>query len=368
MMACRGDIQRCQSAVLYRIGESHKIETARAIAHGKCPKLFALFSVTAIGLIAQVGARASEHAADWVLEGEAAWQARACQGECVYRDQLWILGGWLKANEAPQRDVWSSADGREWKLVTKSAPWVHSDLPMAIAFKDRMWMMGGWHDGPAPGRSASHQVWSSTDGADWRQVTTAAAWSPRIAAGLVEFRGLMWLLGGIEGYYAGDDTKLKNDVWSSADGKEWKLETAHAGWSPRAYHQAVVLDGKIYVFGGGISKQAKNDVWSSRDGVSWTCEAEAAPWLPRVWFSAAVYRNRLWVLGGSRGQDTLGDVWHSKDGRIWQRLETKTTWQARYEHSAFVFQDKLWIAGGLRRPLSLSNEVWSLNLPENWKP
>ena len=33
------------------------------------------------------------------------------------------------------------------------------------------------------------------------------------------------MLGGTENYYFGDEKSLKNDVWSSADGKEWKQET-----------------------------------------------------------------------------------------------------------------------------------------------
>ncbi|MFM2142261.1 MAG: hypothetical protein RLZZ476_805, partial [Verrucomicrobiota bacterium] len=217
---------------------------------------------------------------------------------------------------------------------------------------------------------ASNQVWSSSDGVKWGQVTASAGWSPRLAAGLVEHRGRMWMLGGTENYYFGDDKSLKNDVWSSADGKTWKQETAKAAWSPRAYHQAVVLNDKIYVMGGGNyvpSYHAKNDVWSSSDGVNWTCETESAPWDPRLWFSAALYRGRIWVLGGwSKEKDNFGDVWHSADGRNWQRLQTKTCWKARHEHSVFVFQDKLWVAGGHARPLS--SEVWSLSLPKDWKP
>jgi hypothetical protein len=73
------------------------------------------------------------------------------------------------------------------------------------------------------------------------------------------------------------------------------------------------------------------------------------------------------VLGGwSKDKDNFGDVWHSSEGRHWQRLETKTCWKARHEHSVFVSQDKLWVAGGHARPLS--NEVWSLHLPPDWKP
>ena len=176
---------------------------------------------------------------------QAGWQPRDSQGEVVYKDRLWIFGGWFNSFEAPPRDVWSSADGKNWKLIQPSAPWRHSDLSMSVAYAGRMWFMGGWYNGRLPGHSASGQVWSSTDGVDWTEVTQDAGWSPRIAAGVVVFKDKMWLLGGTENYYFGDERSLKNDVWYSSDGKEWKLATADAGWSPRAYHQAVVLGDKI---------------------------------------------------------------------------------------------------------------------------
>lgn len=320
--------------------------------------------------VARLGSPGLAAQPDWVLEGNGAWQARDSQGEVVFDDRLWVMGGWFNSLEAPPRDVWSSHDGRNWSRDTKSAPWIHSDLAMTIAFDDKMWLMGGWYNGRLPGHSASNEVWSSRDGISWQRTTGAASWTPRLAAGLAEHRGRMWILGGTENYYFGDERSLKNDVWSSADGKSWKLETSAAAWSPRAYHQAVVLNDKIYVLGGGNYvpvHKAHNDVWSSSDGVSWTRETEAAPWAPRLWFSAVVYRGRMWVLGGwSKDHDNFGDVWHSADGKTWQRLETKTCWKARHEHSAFVFQDKLWVAGGHARPLS--NEVWSLNLSKDWQP
>jgi hypothetical protein len=326
--------------------------------------LFALGNLLGLILVA----KAAEP--DWKLEGTAAWQARDSQAEWVFKDQLWIGGGWFQSYAEPPRDVWATADGKAWSLIEKNSPWLHSDLPMNVTFADKMWIMGGWYKGRLSGHSASNQVWSSSDGVTWNQVSASAGWSPRLAAGLVEHRGRIWILGGTENYYFGNEASLKNDVWSSADGNVWKLETAKAAWSPRAYHQAVVLNDKIYVLGGGNyvpSYHAKNDVWSSSDGVNWTSEAENAPWEPRLWFSAAVYRGHIWVLGGwSKTQDNFGDVWHSADGKNWKRLETKTCWKARHEHSVFVFQDKLWVAGGHARPLS--REVWSLSLPKDWKP
>lgn len=309
-------------------------------------------------------------AADWMLESTAPWQARDSQVEFVLKDHLWIGGGWFQSFEAPPRDVWSSADGKTWKLAVPQAPWKHSDLAMSVTFQNKAWVMGGWFNGRLPGHSASNEVWSSSDGSEWTQVTPAAGWSPRLAAGLVEHRSRLWMLGGTENYYFGGATSTKNDVWSSADGKTWTQATAKAAWSPRAYHQAVALNDKIYVLGGGNyvpTYEARNDVWSSSDGIDWSCETENAPWAPRLWFSAAVYRDRMWVIGGwSKEKDNFGDVWHSADGRKWQRLETKTIWKARHEHSVLVSKDKLWVLGGHARPLS--SEIWSLSLPVDWKP
>ncbi|MHC5544476.1 Kelch repeat-containing protein, partial [Singulisphaera rosea] len=170
-------------------------------------------------------------------------------------------------------------------------------------------------------------------------------------------------------YYFGDASSLKNDVWSSADGKAWKLEAAHAPWSPRAYHAAVVHDDKIWVLGGGnyVPKyQALNDVWSSPDGVNWTRAVENAPWNPRIWFSSVVYRGRIWVLGGwsNNPSKNWGDVWSSKDGVHWDQLKSNVSWKERHEHSTYVFQDKIWVAGGHAQPLS--SEVWSLDVPKDW--
>ena len=64
---------------------------------------------------------------DWVKEtSSAAWKARDSQGELVFNNKLWIFGGWFNSYEAPPRDVWSSEDGKDWKLVTEKAPWIHS--------------------------------------------------------------------------------------------------------------------------------------------------------------------------------------------------------------------------------------------------
>lgn len=333
-------------------------------------------SILGFALLGQMLAAAPHSLAaegpDWVqVTDKAAWKPRDSSGEVVFHDQLWLMGGWFESFQAPPRDVWSSADGKEWKLVQQEAAWKHGDLPMTLVHDDKMWYLGGWYNGRLPGHEASNQVWSSTDGATWEQTCAQAGWTPRISAGAVVFQDKMWILGGTEDYYFGTDANLKDDVWSSTDGKEWQQVTEHAGWSARAYLQAVTLGDKLYVLGGGNyvpAYHSKNDVWCSADGKSWEQLTEHAPWHERIWFSAVVYRDHIWVLGGwsNNPSRNWGDVWFSKDGKDWQQLESKVMWKARHEHSAYVFQDKIWVAGGHATPLS--SEVWSLELPTDWNP
>jgi len=125
----------------------------------------------------------------WVkVTDKAAWKARDSQGEVVFKDKLWLMGGWYDSFSSPPRDVWSSSDGKTWELVQPTAPWKHSDLPMTTVFDGKMWLMGGWYNGRLPGHSASSEVWSSADGVNWEQATKKAGWSSRLAAGAVVFK------------------------------------------------------------------------------------------------------------------------------------------------------------------------------------
>jgi len=307
---------------------------------------------------------------DWVqVTSKAAWQPRDSSGELVFQDRLWIFGGWFDSYSPPPRDVWSSADGKLWEQISPEAPWKYSDLPMTAVFRDQMWFLGGWTNGRLPGHGATAEIWSSTNGRQWNLATNMPGWSPRLAAGVTIHNDRLWIIGGTENYYFGDASSLKNDVWSSADGKMWEQATEHAPWAPRAYHQVVTHAGKLWVFGGGNyvpEYQATNDVWCSTDGKTWEQVTDHAPWSPRLWFSAVTYRDHMWVVGGwsNHPAKNWDDVWYSRDGKDWHELKSNVKWKERHEHSTFVFQDKLWVAGGHAQPLN--SEVWVLDLPPDF--
>ncbi len=314
--------------------------------------------------------RAQSAGPSWTkVTGAAAWAPRDSSGEVVYNGKMWLMGGWFTSDDVPPRDVWSSSNGTDWTRVTAQAGWKHSDLPTSLVFNNKMWMMAGWYGGRKPFASSSNEVWCSTNGADWQQITAKAPWCPRVGAAGLVFAGKMWVLGGLKDYYNGTDKDLLNDVWFSADGKNWTQATAQAPWAPRAYHGAIVLNNRMWVMGGGNYRPGwlgYNDVWSSSDGKNWTKATDHAPWSPRIWFSMVDYRGRMWVLGGwsDKPSKNWNDVWYSTNGNDWKELKTPEVWSPRHEHSAWVFQDKLWIAAG--NPWPLVNDVWRIDIPQAW--
>ncbi len=298
----------------------------------------------------------------------AAWEPRDSCAELVYRDCFWIMGGWFTPKTPNPRDVWKSPDGRHWEKVLQEAPWEKSDLPGSVVFRDRMWHMGGRS---LPGTECSNEVWSTQDGIAWECATRQAGWCPRLGPGTAVFKDRMWIFGGTSDFYHANDQTLFNDIWSSADGRTWRLESAAAPWAPRACHQVVEMQGRLWLTAGGAwikGSPVYGDVWCSEDGVHWECVLEQAPWAARVWHGSVAYRGCLWVVAGdARVNDApclLNDVWFSQDGVDWRRLESEVVFSRRHEVSMVVFQDRMWLAGGHAMPLT--HDVWALTLPHDF--
>jgi len=105
-------------------------------------------------------------------------------------------------------------------------------------------------------------VWRSADGVNWEMMTGEAEWATlpqkcpvgpgasqgRAGLSAVSFKGKLWVMGGSQGDDnsiggGADCRELFNDVWYSKDGSEWRLATANAPWEARAGGVALVKGG-----------------------------------------------------------------------------------------------------------------------------
>lgn len=296
---------------------------------------------------------------------EAGFPARDGAGALVYQDRMWLLGGWNPRDKVHfpkicSSDVWSSVDGRVWRMERPQAPWEGRHTAGYVVHRDRMWVVGG----DANQGHYQNDVWSSQDGRHWDLVCDDVPWGNRVLHHTVAHAGKIWVIGGQTlPQFAGGPERFYNDVWNSVDGINWIRVIEHAPWSPRGMiGGSAVFQGQIWILGGGTydtplnpTRKFSNDVWSSADGVHWECHTEHAPWEARQYHEVAVFHERLWIVAGYHQDGNRNDVHCSPDGISWHEVPG-TPWAPRHASSVFVYQDALWVVAGN----NMFPDVWKL--------
>jgi hypothetical protein len=256
------------------------------------------------------------------------WPARAYHEVVVLNEMMYLIGGqnfplidnpacdfdpYCFPTKVPAskffNDVWSSADGVNWTLLTDEAFPTGRAGHSAIVFKDKIFVMGGSYNDdsiidPEARRVLLNDVWSSPDGIEWTQVTAEAPWLARAGAALVVKNGYLWLIGGEQAFFGFG--AYFNDVWRTKDGETWEPVTYSADWPARPGHTCDVLKNTIVCFGGfGFNEAAffppcppfdpinnppipgsdcdpnkpsnPMDIWISKNGADWE-QVSDSPW------------------------------------------------------------------------------------------
>lgn len=143
---------------------------------------------------------------------KAPWAPRAFHGAVVHDDKIWIMGG---GNYRPEfsgyNDVWNSPDGVHWTCVTDHAPWPDRIWFSNTVYRDRIWVAGGWSDKPSVNWN---DVWYTSDGKTWKELKTETVWSKRHEQSFYVFGDKLWIAGG-------NEWPLMNDVWSIDVPESW---------------------------------------------------------------------------------------------------------------------------------------------------
>ena len=269
----------------------------------------------------------------------------------VFNNKMWLIGG-RKIGGEIIAEVWSSPDGADWTLVTGNAAFGPRFRHQAVAFGNKIWVIGGTPNNGSD-ETALNDVWSSTNGADWTLVTGNAAFAARYSFGACSYGGKMWVMGGCEsdvGY-----TSLYNDVWSSTDGVTWTQVTSAAAFPERCVFKPVIHNNKMYVIGGGRDSYetylgmyytwGDNDVWSSSNGADWEQLTGNAGFSPRTALTAFSADGRLFAGFGYTSNE-MDDIWYSDNGKLWSLISRDITGTPRFRARALVFNGRAWIIGG----------------------
>jgi hypothetical protein len=95
----------------------------------------------------------------------------------VFRQEIWVLGGYNQQNASSYQDVWClekvsvSPEKYNWELVSQKCAWSPRLNPAVVTFQktqtdSELWIYGG---SAKPQSGGLYDLWSTTDGTTWKQ-------------------------------------------------------------------------------------------------------------------------------------------------------------------------------------------------------
>jgi hypothetical protein len=272
-----------------------------------------------------------------------------------------VIGG-----EAPVQyaDINYSSNGFVWSQNASAAPFGHRQGHQVVVFNNQMFLIGGLENDLST-VALMNDVWSTTDGANWTQVTAAAPWTARDNHTCVAANNGIYLYGGDLG-----GGNYADDVWFTTDGSTWTQLTTAATGTPRVLQSMMFFQNKLYIIGGNDGSAGRDEVFSSPDGQTWTSTAPIFG-VGRYGMASTVYNNKMWLLSGSTtGGGIDANVYSSSDGITWTLVTAAPGFGARGGAAAVTFQTPtavsqyhyatMWLLGGNNG--GELREVWYGNL------
>jgi len=399
----------------------------------------------------------SDDGVNWVKAAAAApFEPRKSHCVKVFRDRLWLIGGGNSYGNFS--DIWSSADGIEWKLEVENAAFGGRIEHKCEVFNDKLYISCGYN------AKYLNDVWSSADGVSWERAVDYGPFFPRGRHGFIVWRDHLWIIGGNNASTPLNNDSF-NDMWRSSDGINW-TQITNSGLTSRNSFSCLVYFDDLLIFGGVTegNKNQRNDLWTggafkpeqvtlcslslypqsiaavpssavdlskvkavaeysdgstkeaavlwraeygrisgniytvpeipgafevkasytemSRSveniitvnsaktieipGSYWTAVSAAAGFGPRAGHSTTAFNGALWTIGGISNENFKNDIWRSADGEDWSEVTTGPLFSTRSLHSAIVFQNKLWVIGGYDQS-GVKNDVWCSDDGSVWK-
>lgn len=291
------------------------------------------------------------------FKNEDSWGWRDGAGLLVKNGALFLLGGY-RAGEGSQREVWKSANARDWEMLIEEAPWDGRHGAGWVVHQDRLFVIGG---------DLNDDVWSSADGVTWRLEALQAPFGKRYTPNAVSdgkqillYAGQYWQPYDWCAFAPECKAVGFSDVWSSANGTSWSVLNAAAPWPGRGLiHGAVRFKERFYLIGGGLKMglvgatvaetvAEYQDIWSSADGISWRQEATELGFQPRTHFSVTATPKGCFVSDGSVGLqgNFSNEVFFASDCVRFAAIPDPSPMQKRHASSLAYFNGSLVILGG----------------------
>lgn len=284
------------------------------------------------------------------LINPAAFSARYYHRMCVGNGYMYLTGGY--ASGVASSEVWRSADGETWTLLTAAPGWGARGCHGCLFLNGRIYVFGGSNEGG----TYYSDCWSSADGISWIQETAAGGWGSRHQMGYCVHDNKLYISGGYNPAGGGVGT-FYSDVWSSTNGSVWSLVSSDFGANIRQ-HSMISFLGDLWIYGGNDSNVGPhNEIrQSTNDGVNWSLAGSMG--FLRYDMTAIVNdtATQLALIGGRTNIGAYVDVHVTNDGTTVTGI-TQITPYENTQSQAVLFNNTLFTVGG-RYGSTDRNDVW----------
>ncbi|MBD3359795.1 MAG: hypothetical protein GF365_03775, partial [Candidatus Buchananbacteria bacterium] len=169
-------------------------------------------------------------------------------------------------NDGAACDANADCDSNVCQILTAdwSGRYVHATTAYNDGSGEKLWVMGGWGvTGGSPAVDRLNDVWYTADGISWTQATASAPWTPRYTHEVLTYNDKMFLFGGNQPSNF-LPALWTDDVWSSTDGANWTEVTDDAEFAGRDFFDSAIFQNRMVFMGGDSNGGQNNDVWASR--------------------------------------------------------------------------------------------------------
>lgn len=226
----------------------------------------------------------------WEKLPDAPWHGRHVFGVAKPDSFTYVVGG---DNLHNTFDVWRTKDGEAWTLLSTNNLGNRIYYGCA-AHNGYIYIIGGlWYS----------DVWRSRDGVAWERVADNIGFlkGENFAGSLASFNGKLYMVCG--GGTGGGTGTPRKEVWSSTDGAVWKQEKDFGG-SARYYTDVCVWDNKLWVINGyNYTESNIKSIWYMKRDGTWQEYDTPGGYIGRHATGVAVYNNKLAITCGNYNND-----------------------------------------------------------------